>query len=87
MYIKSRNFPNHALEEIQCFQIKLTDISNEIKNEHKLHKKVTLDGYAYLEVCKGVHMLPQVGLLAQELLEQWLNKKGFIKAELCLACR
>ena len=37
------------------------------------------DGYLYIEVQKGMYGLPQAGILAQELLEQRLNKHGYFQ--------
>ncbi len=49
---------------------KLANIPEEIIEEYKLHEIVTDDGYIYCEIRLGMYSLPQVGLIAQELLEQ-----------------
>ena len=38
---------------------------------------MTPDEYVYIKMCKGMYSLPQVGLLAQVLLQKELNEKSF----------
>jgi hypothetical protein len=42
------------------------------------------DGYLYIEVQKGMYGLPHAGILAQELLEQRLNKHGYFQNKFIL---
>ena len=35
------------------------------------------DGYVYLEICKGMHSLPQVGILANKCLTKHLATYGY----------
>ena len=37
-------------------------LSEEIKKQYSLNKKVTVDGYIYVEVRKDIYDLPQAGL-------------------------
>ncbi len=62
-------------------RIKLDDIPEEIIVEYKLSKKVTKDGYVYVETQKGMHGLPQVEILAQDLLEKQLNGNGYSQSK------
>ena len=48
----------------------------EIITEYQFHNKVSADRYAFMKMKKGMYRLLQAGLLAQELLEEWLSKKG-----------
>ena len=59
---------NTPLNRKECIKLKLADIPEEAINEYKLKDLSTKDDSVYLEVNKGVYGLPQVGLLAQELL-------------------
>ncbi len=43
---------------------------------------VTDNGYVYCKKRKGMHGLPQVGLIAQELLEQPLSKVGYSQSKI-----
>jgi hypothetical protein len=57
--------------------MKLKDIPEEIIEEYKLCELMSDDNYIYVEVNKGMYSLPQVGILAQQLLKQRLNKHGY----------
>jgi hypothetical protein len=49
-------------------RLKLTNIPADIIEHYNLHKIATPKGYVYCEVQKGMYRLPQVGIIAQELL-------------------
>ncbi len=70
------------LKRPECIRVKINDLPEEIINEYKLHKKVNKAGMVYIEVTKGMYGLPQAGLLANELLEQRLNKHGYFQSKL-----
>jgi hypothetical protein len=38
-----------------------------------------LNGYAYMEIHKGMYSLPQAGILASDLLKKCLAKHGYFK--------
>ena len=46
-------------------RIKISDIPDEIVTQYKLKEKVNSNGYVYIKVQKGMHGLPQAGMLAQ----------------------
>ena len=50
-----------------------------------VEKKATGKGLVYIKIQKGMYGLLQVGLLAQELLEQWLARNGYIQCKLTLS--
>jgi hypothetical protein len=58
-------------------QQKLSDIPEEIIIEYNLHVIATEDRYIYYEIQKGMYGLPQVGMIAQELLQERLAKVGY----------
>ncbi len=58
-------------------RLKLSDISEEIIEEYNLHEKMTPDLYVYIEVREGIYGLLQVGIIAQELLQEQLGKHGY----------
>jgi hypothetical protein len=64
--------------------IRINGIPKEIIVEYNLHKKVTKDGYVYVEIQKGMYRLPQAGILAQEVLEKQLNKHGYSQSKAVL---
>jgi hypothetical protein len=63
-------------------RIKLTDIPDEIVDQYRLKEKATPDGWVYFKVVRGMYGLPQAGSLANELLEQRLNKEGYFQSKI-----
>jgi hypothetical protein len=61
----------------EYMRLKITDISNKIMKEYNLQEIVTADGYVYCAICKGIYGLPQVGIIAQELLAERFSKHGY----------
>jgi hypothetical protein len=43
----------------------------------QISDKATPDGYIYCEIQKGMYGLPQAGIIAQQLLEERLEKHGY----------
>jgi len=62
--------------------VKSNDIPEEIINEYKLQEIANKQGMVCIEVTKGMYGLPQAGLLANELLEQHLNKHRYFQSKL-----
>ena len=63
---------NTPLKRYEYLHLKIEDIPEDVRQEHKLSEKVTPEGWVYVEVCNGKYGLLQVGLLAQELLAKRL---------------
>ena len=61
----------------EYIRINLKDVPDEIILEYNLREKATADGSAYIVENRGMYGLPQSGLLANELLEKRLNKRGY----------
>ena len=59
------------LSRPKYIRIKLTDLPNEIIDEYNLIEKTNKDRSIYIEASKGMYGLPQSGLLANELLENF----------------
>ena len=68
------------IHEYICISIK--DIPNDIINEYKLRDIADHNGSVYIQANRGMYCLPQAGLLANELLEQRLNKRGYRQSKL-----
>ena len=66
----------------EFIRIKLSDIPDEIIDEHKLKEKAIKDGSVYTMTIHGMYGLPQAGLLANELLEKRPNKHGYQQSKL-----
>ena len=77
MSLDIKNFYlNTPMERYEYVRLKLDDVPTEIQIQYGLRDKVDQDGYVHIEVRKGMYGLPQAGILAQQLLEQRLNKHG-----------
>lgn len=72
---------NTPMERYEYMRIKITDIPDDIIKQHGLDKKVSKDGYVYVEIRRGMYGLPQAGRIAQELLEERLNARGYFQSK------
>ena len=70
------------LKRTEYIQMKIDNLPEEIINEYKLREKVNRQSMICIEVTKRMYGLPQAGLLANELLEQRLNKHGYFQSKL-----
>jgi hypothetical protein len=61
----------------EYMSMKIKDLPEEFVIMYNLPDKATSDGFIYTKMQKGMYGLPQAGILAQELLEQRLNKHGY----------
>jgi hypothetical protein len=62
--------------------MKLELIPQDVINEYKLHEQVDPDGIVYWELRQGMYGLPQAGIIAQEFLEEPLQKAGYIQSRI-----
>jgi hypothetical protein len=70
------------LHRAEFIRIKISDIPDEVIREYKLREKATKNGSIYIRASRGMYSLPQAGLLANELLEKRLNKRGYWQSKL-----
>ena len=66
----------------EYLKLKLCDIPAEIIKEYNLLNIATPDKSVYVKVRKGMYGLPHAGIIANELLEKRLNKKGYFQSTL-----
>ena len=73
------NTPRTCYEYVK---VRLSDIPDKVVQDYKLHEsgKATADGFVYVEVRKEMYSLPQVDILAQQLLERRLNDKSYFQS-------
>ena len=64
------------LKRPEYVRINIRDIPDEIIAENNLKEKIDAAGLVYIVVNRGMYGLPQLGLLANELLEKRLNKRA-----------
>ncbi len=70
------------LHQPEFIHMKLSDIPDKIINKYKLQNKTTPSGSIYIVANCGMYGLPQLGLIANELLEKGLNKHGYRQSKL-----
>ena len=67
---------NTPLRRCEHLELKMTNIPNEVQDEHNPDTRATADGHVCVEARRGMHGLPQVGLTMQEELEKCLTEHG-----------
>ena len=82
MTIDISNFYLNSPLRPEFVKIKINDIPEEFIKEYKLRDNVTPHGYVYIMATKGMHGLPQAGLISNKLLEKRLNKHGYQHSKL-----
>ena len=65
------------MERFEYFRMKLDLFPQDIIEEYGLNNKVDADGNVLCEVRRGMYGLPQVGIIAQELLTTRLHQAGY----------
>jgi hypothetical protein len=78
----SNFYLNSPLPRPEFICIKLSNIPEEIIVEYMLHEKATSNGSIYIMATKEMYGLPQAELIANELLESRLNKRGYRQSKL-----
>jgi hypothetical protein len=59
----------------------MSEIPDKIIKEYILDEIATEDGYIYCKIQKGMYNLPQAGIIAQELLKEFLAKHGYTQSK------
>ena len=73
---------NTQLARYEYLRLKIFNLPKYVIEQYGLKYKTTSEGYIYVEIRKGMYGLPQADLLAQELLEQILQKQGYTQSKL-----
>ena len=83
MTIDIKNFYlKTPLEKYKYLRLKMSHLPDDVIEEYNLKPKATNDGYVYVEVRRGMYGLPHGGLIAQQLLEERLQKHGYKQSKL-----
>ena len=70
---------------MECFKymrLKLSDLPEGFVERYNLEPKSDKNVQVCVEIRRGMYGLTQAGLLAQQLLEERLNSKGYIQSTL-----
>jgi hypothetical protein len=73
---------NTPMARYEYMRLRLADMPKDIIAHYKLDEIATPDGYIYCEIQKGMYGLPQAGLIAQQLLEEHLEKDGYRQSKI-----
>ena len=68
---------NTPMKRPEYMRMKLRDLPKEFVDMYNLTKIVENGGNVYIKIQKGMHGLPQAGILAQQQLEQRLNEHRY----------
>jgi hypothetical protein len=61
----------------EYMRLKLLNMPEDIIAHYRLLDIATPNGYVYCKICQGMYRLPQVGIIAQELLAKRLKEQGY----------
>ena len=68
---------NMPMDRYEYMRLKLADMPEDVIAHYNLTEMATPDRFIYCEIQKGMYGLPQAGIIAQQLLEQRLEKDGY----------
>ena len=69
------------LKRKEYVKMKIADFPDDVIEHYQLREKESSDGFVYVAIKRGMYGLPQSGILAQELLEQRLEKHGYKQSQ------
>ena len=61
---------------------RILDIPEDVIRKYKLQDIAKADGYVYCQIKKGMYGLPQLGIIAQDLLKERLAKYRYSQSQL-----
>jgi hypothetical protein len=67
---------NTPMARYEYMRLRLSDMPEDVIAHYRLNKIAIPEGYIYCEIQKGMYGLPQAGIIAQQLLEERLQKDG-----------
>jgi hypothetical protein len=66
------------LDIFEYMKMPIALLPTDIIEHYNLLEKA-IDGYVYMEICKGMYRLPQAGVFANKLLKTRLARHGYFK--------
>ncbi len=63
-------------------QLKLSGLPHDFVDMYDLPKIAQDNDNIYIKIQKGMYGFPQAGVLAQQLLEQWLNEHEYQQSQI-----
>jgi hypothetical protein len=68
---------NTPMARYEYMHLRLLDMPEDVIAHYRLNEITTPEGYIYCEIQKGMYGLPRAGIIAQQLLEERLQKDGY----------
>ena len=68
---------NTPMARYEYMRLRLANMPEDVIAHYRLNKIATPEGYIYCEIQKGMYGLPHAGIIAQQLLEECLQKDGY----------
>jgi hypothetical protein len=72
---------NTPMARYKYMQLRIADMPEDVIKHYNLRDRATPDGYGHCEIQKGMYGLPQAGIIAQQLLEECLQKHGYRQSQ------
>jgi hypothetical protein len=72
---------NTPMARYEYMQLRIADMPEDVIEHYSLRDKATPNGYIYCEIQKGMYGLKQAGIIAQQLLEERLQKHGYCQSQ------
>ncbi len=72
---------NTLMECYEYMRLRLDILPQEIIDKYNLSEIVDANGWVYVEICKGMYWLPQVGILTNKLLKKRLTIRGYYQCQ------
>ena len=69
------------LKRREYVRLNMSDMPADVIEHYKLQENATPEGSIFVSIKRGMYGLPQSGLLAQELLEERLGKRGYYQSQ------
>ena len=76
------SYLNTPLAQYKYLRLKLSNFPDDVIEEYNLKENTTKDGFVYVEVRKGMYVLPQAGLLAHIMLKDRFKNHGYEQSKL-----
>jgi hypothetical protein len=73
-------YVNTPLACLEFMRMKLADLPKEFARIYKLHNLANTNKYISIKIQKRMYVLPQGGIVVQELLKKRLNKHGYCQS-------
>ena len=68
---------NTPMARYEYMRLRLADMPEDVIAHYNLNDIATPDGFINCKIQKGIYGFPQAGIIAQQLLEQRLEKDGY----------